>query len=53
MKFFKICGFLNVLDGIEDDEFFIEEVKKEIEDDEVEDNEFGINSVDDSDVDGE
>ena len=53
MKSFKTCGFLNVLDGTEDDELFTEEAEKEIEDDEAEDNEFGTNSVDESDADGE
>lgn len=53
MKSFKTCGFSNALDGTEDDELFTEEAGKEIEDDEAEDNEFGTNSVDDSDADGE
>ena len=50
---FKTCGISNALDGTEDDNLFTEEVAQEIEDDEAEDNDFGTDSEDDSDADGE
>ena len=50
---FKTCGISNAFDGTEDDKLFTEEVAQEIEDDEAEDNDFGTDSEDDSDADGE
>ena len=50
---FKTCGISNALDGTEDDKLFTEEAAQEIEDDEAEDNDFGTDSEDDSDADGE
>ena len=49
----ETCGISNALDGTKDDELFTEEVAQEIEDDEAEDNEFGTDSEDDCDADGE
>ena len=49
MKSFRTCGISNALDGTEDNELYNEE-GQEIDDDE---DEFGTESEDESDADGE
>ena len=50
IKSFKTCGISNALDGTEDDAIYTEEVQ-EVEDEE--DNEFEMDSEEESDADGE
>ena len=45
---FKTCGILNAMDGAEDDAVFTEE-SPEIDDDDIEENEFETDSEDETD----